>query len=162
MRLHLLLSGTGVVQKSSRDSRDEPVQKIVIDSRKVPMEKVVRVTFLARRKRENVKRVLKSLQMKNETQSNRLRGTAKSAFIASRSKSLQAFGQAGGGASGVGRGLTHAMPTRFQELSETTVEFPSDARKVLSSKTGKQFPTKTGIKGTSRLGRPPPRGGRGY
>ena len=125
------------------------------------------------------------MQMKNETQSSRLRGTAQSAFIASRSKSLQAFGQAGGGASGVGRGLTHAMPTRFQEVSETTVEFPSDAREVLtptvlrvqvsppgyscplhndttSSKTGKQFPTKTGIKGTSRLGRLPPRGGRGY
>ena len=48
-----------VVQKSSGDSRDEPVQKIVIDSRTVPVEEVMRVTLLARRTRENVKRVLK-------------------------------------------------------------------------------------------------------
>ena len=66
MRLHLLLWRTGVVQKSSGDSRDEPVQKIVIDSRTVPVEKVVRVTLLARRKRENVKRVLKDFPTDEE------------------------------------------------------------------------------------------------
>ena len=43
-----------MVQKSSGDSRDEPVQKIVIDSRKVPMEKVVRVTFFWHEEKEKM------------------------------------------------------------------------------------------------------------
>ena len=55
-----------MVQKSSGDSRDAPVQKRVIDSRTVPVETVVRVTLLARRKRENVKRVLKDFPTDEE------------------------------------------------------------------------------------------------